>query len=48
MTEIVFDGKIGGALRGNTGTDKKHGGKAVFLLQIFERNVREFYSGAYN
>ena len=45
MTEIVFDGKIGapgGEIQEQT---RKHGGKAVFLLQIFGRNVREFYSG---
>ena len=35
-------GAPGGEIQEKT---REHGGKAVFLLQFFERNVREVYSG---
>ena len=35
MTEIVFDGKIGGALRENTGKDKRARLKGRFFIAIF-------------
>lgn len=35
MTEIVFDGKIGGALRGNTGKDKKARRESRFFIANF-------------
>ena len=35
MTEIVFDGEIRGALRGNTGTDKKARRESRFFIAIF-------------
>ena len=35
MTEIVFDGEIRGALRGNTGTDKKARRESRFFIANF-------------
>lgn len=35
MTEIVFDGKIRGAWRGNTGKDKKARRKGRFFIANF-------------
>ena len=35
MTEIVFDGKIGGALRENKGKDKKARRKGRFFIANF-------------
>ena len=35
MTEIVFDGKIGGALRENKGTDKKARRESRFFIANF-------------
>ena len=35
MTEIVFDGEIRGAWRGNTGKDKKTRRKSRFFIVIF-------------
>lgn len=42
MTEIVFDGKIGGALRGNKGKDESTAGKPFFYCNFLEGTCGNF------